>query len=267
MTVPPGFKVTLYAGEPDVVQPIAMAIDDRGRLWVAEAYSYPKRVADKDAKDRILIFDDTDGDGRFDSANGVCRAPEFGERPRGRIWRRVGRGGVQFLFIPDRDGDDRPDGPPQVLLDGWGQHDTHETANSFIWGLDGWLYGCHGVFTHSNVGKPGTPDSERTPLNAGIWRYHSTRHVFEVFAHGTSNPWGIDFDSDGQMFITACVIPHLYHIIQGGRYQARLGSISILIRTTTSKPSPITGITSGPTPTAATDAPIRPAAATHMPAR
>ena len=127
------------------------------------------------------------------------------------------------MFIPDRDGDDRPDGPPQVLLDGWGQHDTHETLNSFIWGPDGWLYGCHGVFTHSRVGKPGTPDAERIPINAGIWRYHPTRHVFEVFAHGTSNPWGIDFDARGQMFITACVIPHLYHMIQGGRYERQAG--------------------------------------------
>ena len=105
------------------------------------------------------------------------------------------------------------------MLDGWGQHDTHETLNSFVWGPDGWLYGCHGVFTHSRVGKPGTPDADRIPLNAGIWRYHPTHHVFEVFAYGTSNPWGIDFDARGQMLITACVIPHLYHIAQGGQYE------------------------------------------------
>ena len=223
MTVPPGFKVTLFAGEPDVVQPIAMAIDDRGRLWVAEAYSYPRRVPDNEAKDRILIFEDTDGDGRFDTRK------VFADHLNLVSGLEVGFGGVwvgaapHLLFIPDRDGDDRPDGPPQVLLDGWGQQDTHETLNSFTWGPDGWLYGCHGVFTHSRVGKPGTPDAERTPINAGIWRYHPTRHVFEVFAHGTSNPWGIDFDANGQMFITACVIPHLYHMIQGGRYERQAG--------------------------------------------
>jgi putative membrane-bound dehydrogenase-like protein len=223
MTVPPGFKVTLFAGEPDVVQPIAMTIDDRGRLWVAEAYSYPRRVADKEAKDRILIFDDTDGDGRFDTRK------LFADHLNLVSGLEVGFGGAwvgaapYLLFIPDRDGDDRPDGPPQVLLDGWGQHDTHETLNSFIWGPDGWLYGCHGVFTHSRVGKPGSPDSERIPLNAAIWRYQPTRHEFEVFAHGTSNPWGIDFDDRGQMLITACVIPHLYHIVQGGRYERQAG--------------------------------------------
>ena len=223
MTVPPGFKVTLFAGEPDVVQPIAMAIDDRGRLWVAEAYSYPRRVPDNQAKDRILIFEDTNDDGRFDTRK------VFADHLNLVSGLEIGFGGVwigaapQLLFIPDRDGDDRPDGPPQALLDGWGQHDTHETLNTFTWGPDGWLYGCHGVFTHSRVGKPGSSNADRTPLNAAIWRYHPTRHVFEVFAHGTSNPWGIDFDANGQMIITACVIPHLYHMIQGGRYERQAG--------------------------------------------
>jgi putative membrane-bound dehydrogenase-like protein len=127
------------------------------------------------------------------------------------------------MFIPDRNGDDKPDGEPEILLDGWAWQDTHETLNTFIWGPDGWLYGCHGVFTHSRIGKPGTPDDERIPLNAAIWRYHPTRHKFEVFAEGTSNPWGVDFNDMGQAFATACVIPHLYHVIQGGRYQRQAG--------------------------------------------
>jgi putative membrane-bound dehydrogenase-like protein len=128
-----------------------------------------------------------------------------------------------LLFLPDRHGDDRIDGEPRILLDGFGYQDTHETLNSFIWGPDGWLYGCHGVFTHSRVGKPGTPDAARTPINAGVWRYHPTRHEFEVFAWGSSNPWGVDFNDHGHAFITACVIPHLYHVIQGARYQRQAG--------------------------------------------
>jgi putative membrane-bound dehydrogenase-like protein len=223
MTVPPGFRVTLFAGEPDVVQPIAMTIDERGRVWVAEAYSYPVRVPDDQAKDRILIFEDLDHDGTFD------KRTVFTDKLNLVSGLEVGFGGVwvgaapYLLFIPDKDKDDRPDGPPQVLLDGWAMEDTHETLNSFIWGPDGWLYGCHGVFTHSLVGKPGTPESARVPINAGIWRYHPTRHEFEVFAHGTSNPWGVDFDANGQCFIEACVIPHLYHIAQGGRYERQAG--------------------------------------------
>ncbi|HEV3007181.1 MAG TPA: PVC-type heme-binding CxxCH protein, partial [Pirellulales bacterium] len=223
MTVPDGFKVTLFAGEPDVVQPIAQAIDDRGRLWVAEAYSYPHRLPEAEAHDRILIFEDEDGDGRFDHRK------VFVDKLNLVSGLEVGFGGVwvgmapYFLFIPDRDGDDVPDGKPQILLDGWASEDTHETLNSFTWGPDGWLYGCHGVFTHSRVGKPGTPDARRTPLNAALWRYHPAKHEFEIFAHGTSNPWGVDFNDQGQAFLTACVIPHLYHMIQGGRYQRQAG--------------------------------------------
>ncbi len=223
MTLPPGFQATLFAGEPDVVQPIAMTLDDRGRVWVAEAYSYPRKVPPNEARDRILIFEDSNGDGRFDSRR------VFAEKLNLVSGLEVGYGGVwvgaapELLFIPDRDGDDHPDGPPEVVLDGWGSHDTHETLNSFAWGPDGWLYGCHGVFTHSRVGKPGAPDNERTPLNAGVWRYQPTRKVFEVFAHGTSNPWGIDWDERGRMFITACVIPHLYYVVQGGRYERQAG--------------------------------------------
>src|SRR5262249_35100720 len=205
MTVPEGFDVTLFAGEPDVVQPIALALDDLGPLWVAEAYSYPVRRKDKDAKDRILIFADTKGTGKFD------KRTVFYEGLNLVSGLEVGFGGgwvgaaPYLLFIPDRDGDGKPDGPPEVVLDGWGYQDTHETLNTFIWGPDGWLYGCHGVFTHSRVGKPGTPDKDRTPINAGIWRYHPQKKQFEVFAHGTSNPWGVDFNDHGDAFCTACV--------------------------------------------------------------
>lgn len=224
MTLPKGFHATVFASEPDLRQPIAMTIDDRGRIWVAEAYSYPVKVPKDKAKDRILIFEDTDGDGKHD------KRTVFAEKLNLVSGLELGFGGVwvgaapELLFIPDRNGDDKPDGPPEVVLDGWGYHDTHETLNSFIWGPDGWLYGCHGVFTHSRIGKPGTPNKDRTPINAGIWRYHPIKKKFEVFAWGTSNPWGVDFNEQGHCFLTCCVIPHLFHIIQGGRFRRQAGS-------------------------------------------
>jgi putative membrane-bound dehydrogenase-like protein len=223
MTVPEGFEVKLFAGEPDVRQPIAMCLDHRGRVWVAEAYCYPMRRPEKEANDRILIFEDTDGDGKFD------KRTVFMEGLNLVSGLEVGFGGVwigaapYLMFVPIKDGEDKPAGRPQILLDGWAYQDTHETLNSFTWGPDGWLYGCHGVFTHSRVGKPGTPDDKRTRINAGIWRYHPTKHIFEVFAEGTSNPWGLDFNEYGQAFIEACVIPHCFHMIQGGRYQRQAG--------------------------------------------
>ncbi|AMV28529.1 hypothetical protein VT84_29255 [Gemmata sp. SH-PL17] len=233
MTVPDGFSVTLFAGEPDVHQPVAFCIDHRGRLWVVEAYVYPRRnpakgpmlpEKDKALGDKILIFEDTDGDGKFD------KRTVFMEGLNLVSGIEVGFGGVwigaapYFLFVPHDEKTDKPAGEPKILLDGWGYQDTHETLNSFIWGPDGWLYGCHGVFTHSRVGKPGTPDNQRTPINAGIWRYHPTKHVFEVFARGTSNPWGLDYNATGDFFIEACVIPHMWHIIQGGRYMRQAGT-------------------------------------------
>ncbi len=225
MTLPPGFKATLFAGEPDVKQPIAFAIDHRGRLWVAEAYTYPIRAKEGEGKDRILVFEDTDGDGKFN------RRTVFMEGLNLVSGLEVGFGGVwvgaapYLMFIPIQDGDEpKPAGKPQILLDGWDyKRDTHETLNTFTWGPDGWLYGCHGVFCPSLVGKPGAPENERQWMDAGVWRYHPTKHIFEVFAEGTSNPWGVDFDERGQCWTEGCVIPHLYHMIQGGRYQRQGG--------------------------------------------
>ena len=221
MSLPKGFQVSLVAAEPKVVQPIAMCFDERGRLWVVEGMSYPKKRPDGTGPDRILILEDVKKDGSY------SKVTVFKDGLNLVSGIEVGHGGVwvgaapEFLFIP-KDADDKA-GKPVVLLDGWGFQDTHETLNSFVWGPDGWLYGNHGVFTHSVVGKPGAPDTKRVKINAGVWRFHPTRHIFEVFAEGTSNPWGLDYDARGEFFNTACVIPHLYHILPGTRYQRQAG--------------------------------------------
>jgi putative membrane-bound dehydrogenase-like protein len=223
MTPPPGFTVTLGAAEPDVVRPICFTTDARGRLWVVEGHTYPVPAPEGQGRDRILILEDTNGDGTLD------KRKVFAEGLNLVSGMEVGMGGVwlgaapYLLFIPIDPKTDLPAGPPQKLLDGWGTQDTHETLNSLRWGPDGWLYGTHGVFTESKVGKPGTPDAERTKVNAGVWRFHPTSRKFELFAEGTSNPWGLDFNDYGHAFITACVIPHMYHMIQGGRYQRQAG--------------------------------------------
>lgn len=223
MTPPKGFKITLAAAEPDIIRPISFTVDSRGRLWVVEGHTYPVPAPEGGGRDRILIFEDTNGDGTLDKRS------VFAEGLNLVSGIEVGLGGVwlgaapYLLFIPVDANTDKPAGPPQKLLDGWGTQDTHEVLNNLRWGPDGWLYGTHGVFTHSNVGKPGAPDSERTKINAGVWRFHPTTRQFEVFAEGTSNPWGIDFNDYGHAFITACVIPHLYHMIQGGRYFRQAG--------------------------------------------
>lgn len=222
MKLPPGFTTQVVASEPDVVQPIAYTIDDRGRLWVVECTNYP--VCPGEPKDKILIFEDTDGDGRAD------KRTVFYDKMTFASGIAVGFGGVyvgappNLLFIPDKNGDDIPDGEPEKLLDGWGWEDTHETLNNFIWGPDGWLYGTQGVFTNSKVGAPGTPANQRTGVNAGVWRFHPQKKEFELYAEGASNQWGVDWNDHGQGFFEACVIPHMWQCIQGGRYQRQAGT-------------------------------------------
>lgn len=218
MRVPAGFQVTLFAGEPDVRQPIGFCIDDRGRLWVAEAYNYPNHG--EAPRDRVLILEDVDNDGRFD------KRTLFYDRLGYVTGIEVGFGGAwvmsppELLFIPDRDGDDRPDGEPEVVLDGFGNHaNAHNLANGFAWGPDGWLYGTHGRTNWSMIGAPGTPQSQRVRFDGGVYRYHPVRKTWEPYADGTTNPWGIDWDDYGEAFISNCVNPHLFHVILGAHYE------------------------------------------------
>ncbi len=141
--------------------------------------------------------------------------------------------------MPDRNNDDRADTADiEVRLTGWGIRDRHEVLNSLHWGPDGWLYGLQGFATPSKIRKPagkgrlykaGEPfpedilSGEGVDIDGGVWRYHPTKDRFEVVAHGFSNPWGIDYDAKGQLVMSACVIPHLWHVVPGGIYQRQGG--------------------------------------------
>lgn len=219
MRLPEGFHVSLVAAEPDVSQPIGMSIDESGRLWVAECRTYP--IWDQRSDDKVLIFADKDGDGRFETLS------VFIDGLSNLTGIEVGLGGVwlicspNLLFIPDGDSDGKPDGPPTVVLDGWDAHPgmAHHVANHLLFGPDGWLYGCLGFSSNSLVGVPGTPPEQRVALNDAIWRVHPQTKKFEVVASGTCNPWGIDFDASGELFASNNVLAHLWHILPGGRYE------------------------------------------------
>jgi putative membrane-bound dehydrogenase-like protein len=252
--LPPGFRLQVAASEPDVQQPIAMAWDVRGRLWVAENYTYAEssKKFDMDLSDRILVLEDTDGDGTFD------KRKVFYENLKELTSIEVGNGGIwalaspRLVFIPDRDNDDVPDQEPITVLDGFNPNIRHNFANGLRFGPDGWLYGRHGILGSSDVeyvgpqanspltrgvpvppagyGVPLQSQSATTPqktrLHCGVWRYHPVTHKIEMVSEGTTNPWGMDWDAHGNLFFINTVIGHLWHAIPGAHLQRMYGEDS-----------------------------------------
>jgi putative membrane-bound dehydrogenase-like protein len=226
MTVPEGFTVELVASEPDIVNPVAMTFDERGRVWITESLEYPRRSPGP-GRDRVKVLEDTDGDGRADKFTVFAEGLNI---PSGIA---VGYGGVwvanapDILFLKDTDGDGKAD-KQEVIVTGFGRSDTHELPNSLTWGPDGWLYGLNGVFNHSHVKyvkenpnyREGHPGWQFT---CALWRIHPRTREFQVFCEGTSNPWGIAIDDAGSFFVSACVIDHLWHLVETGYYHRQGG--------------------------------------------
>lgn len=212
MKVPEGFTVELVASEPDIVNPVAMTIDEKGRFWITESLEYPRREAGP-GRDRIKILEDTDGDGKIDKVTVFAEGLNI---PSGIA---VGYGGVwvanapDILFMQDTDGDGKAD-KQEVIVTGFGRFDTHELPNSLTWGPDGWLYGLNGVFNPAHIKHKG----KEYKFTCAMFRIHPRTRDFEVFCEGTSNPWGIAFDPEGCAFVSACVIDHLWHLTETGYY-------------------------------------------------
>ena len=182
-------------------------------------------VWDNKLRDRVVILEDSDGDGRQDKRTVFwdqgCKATSV----------EVGFGGVwvlnlpHLLFIPDRERDDVPDGPPIVMLDGLDEQSVgHTPANGLKWGPDGWLYARHGIQGTSSIGRPGTGDSQRVKINTGIWRYHPGHGTVEAVMHGMTNSWGFDYDEHGEMFVINTVIGHLWHLVPGAHVKRMYGT-------------------------------------------
>lgn len=225
--LPEGFKATVFASEPDVNNPIACCWDEKGRLWVVENFTYGDGSERYNLKlrDRILIFEDTDNDGVHDRRTVFTDQLQMltsVERGFGGVW---AMSPPHLLFIPDADGDDVPDGPPQVMLEGFSTEASqrHTFANGLKWGPDGWLYGRVGITSTSFVGVPGSKPEERLGTAGGLWRYHPTRKVFDIVSAGTTNPWGHDWNRQGELFFINTVIGHLWHGIHGAHFKRMHG--------------------------------------------
>ncbi len=209
-------------------------------------------------RDRVIILEDTDNNGEADKRTVFIEGLNLASAII------CGDNGIyvgqqpHLIHFRDDDGDDKPDAW-RVVLTGFGREDTHELVNSFTWGPDGWLYMTHGVFTNSKVRRPGQPESEGFKFDAGIGRARPVGRAsslsssvsgilpeagipgkmpgtpeagrmpalpweFEVFADGTSNPWGCDYDAAGNFFVSACVIDHFFHMAPGGIYVRQGGA-------------------------------------------
>lgn len=212
--------------EPDITQPFHFSFDGKGRLWVIHSNQYPYpaglRMLSRDkyyrahydkvpaapphhdkGADLVTIHEDTNGDGTFDSVKVFVEGLNMANAVL------PGKGGVwvmnapYLLFYPDADGDDVPDGDPVVHLAGFGFEDSHSAANSLVWGPDGWIYGGQGSTASCRVTRPGI-DPEGAPgvyfEGCMVWRYQPETHAFEIFAEGSGNTFGLEFDSVGRLY-------------------------------------------------------------------
>ena len=239
-----GLAVDLVLAEPEIAQPLHLSFDGRGRLWVVEYRQYPEpaglEMVSRDkflrsvydrvpeppphgvpGRDRISIHEDADGDGTFEHHKIFIEGLNLATSVA------VGRGGVwvlnppYLLFYPDADGDDVPDGDPEVVLEGFGLEDSHSVANSLRWGPDGWLHAAQGSTVTGNVRRPGDSDEAIVhSMGQLIWRYHPESRRYEVFAEGGGNTFGVEIDAKGRTYSG-----HNggdtrgFHYVQGGYYQ------------------------------------------------
>ncbi len=198
MTLGKGLAINLYASEekfPELVNPVQMSWDAKGRLWVAAWHTYPHWKPKDKMDDKLIILEDTDGDGRAD----VCKtfADDLGNPTGFEFW----GGGVlvaqapYLIFLQDTDGDDQAD-VRRIMLDGIDSADTHHTANSFVIGPDGGLYFQEGVFHRTQAETPYGPERN---YDAGVWRFEPRTFRFERYVqYGFANPHGHVFDHWGR---------------------------------------------------------------------
>ena len=240
--------IDLVASHPVVEQPIFLNFDHRGRMWVAQYRQYPfpagSKVVGKDrfwrseydklpsppghpeyvpGKDLISIHEDTNRDGSFDKVSSFLEGLNFCTsfaHDHGGLWVLQP---PYLLFYEDKDRDDKPDGPPQVHLRGFGIEDSHSLANSLTWGPDGWLYGANGSTTSLRVTVEGKKDPPVVRAGQLIWRYHPKKKIFEIFAEGGGNNLSCEFDSVGRLYSGSNTAHVAFYYHQGAYYQKTFG--------------------------------------------
>ena len=200
-TLPEGYEINLFASEadfPDLRKPVQMTFDAKGRLWVTTMASYPMYLPGRPVDDKILIFEDTDGDGVAD------KQTVFADKLHVPTGIELGDGGVyvsqqpNLMFLKDTDGDDKAD-ERTLILHGFDTADSHHAMHAFTWDPGGALYWQEGTFHRTQVETPYGPQRVR---DAGVFRYEPKTAKFGIFvSYGFANPWGHTFDKWGQDFV------------------------------------------------------------------
>ncbi len=195
LLAPAEFEIKLFASEPLVVKPIAMAFDERGRLWVIEAHDYPNIVTNgKAGNDQVKILEDGDGDGRAD------KVTVFADRLNLGTSLTFANGGVivaaapNMLFLKDTNGDDKAD-VQQILSTGWGTSDTHAGPSNLQYGPDNYVWGTVGY-----SGFAGTMDGRPTQFTQGAYRFKPDGSGFEYLVQSSNNTWGLGFSESFDVF-------------------------------------------------------------------
>lgn len=240
---PEGYKIDLYASEqtfPDLKNPVQIAFDNKGRLWVATMESYPHyRIGDPRPKDKLLIFEDTDNDGVAD------KQTVFADDLHIPIGFEISHDGVyvsqsgSLIRLQDTDGDDHYD-VYELLLSGFDDHDTHHAISAFCADPSGAFVMCEGVFLHSNTESVYGPERA---TNGGFWRYSpQRRHIRRYSQFNIPNPWGVAFDDYGQDFFLHTSGTSMSWMLPGAlkaRYGANLNAPDII---TSNKVRPTSGL-------------------------
>lgn len=202
--VPVGFSLELFASEPDIINPIAMEWDEKGRLWVIETVDYPNTVRDEEGvgDDRIKICEDTDGDGRAD------KFTIFADKLNIPTSLTFSNGGIivsqapVFLFLKDTDGDDIAD-VRRTIIDGWGTFDTHAGPSNLRYGPDNQIWGVVGY-----SGFKGTIAGQNREFSQGIYRFKPDVSSFEYLTSTTNNTWGLGFTENNDVFASTANNTH-----------------------------------------------------------
>ena len=192
--VPVEFDLKLFASEPDIINPICLAWDERGRLWVAETVDYPNEIRDSGGRDSIKILEDTDGDGKCDKvtvfADGFNIVTSMVFVDGGLLIAQA----PDFIFLQDTDGDDRAD-VRKVILSGWGKGDTHAGPSNLRYGFDNWVYGTVGYSGFRNTFNGG-----EKRFAQGMYRMKSDGSDIEFLYQFNNNTWGAGFNAEGDAF-------------------------------------------------------------------